>query len=153
MTLPSEIPIRQNGDVADASWWNIIRDALLNVSGASSFSVTDFDMFAAGVSADITGATFDSADSKFVVIDYYASITDSVSGDLKAIGKLNLVYDDDASAWVIVNDERNESGGAATEFTFSVDTTSGVGQLVQDQDLGETAFTAATISLLGFNKP
>lgn len=154
MTLPSNIPIRQNGNIVDASWWNIIREALITVSGSSSFQVTDFDLRAAGAGADVTGATFDQADSKFVVIDYYADLLPDVGGDSKAIGKLNVIYDEDAAEWVIGTDERTEIGGFSTAFTFSVDTTAGVGQLVQDVDLaGTTSFDAVTITLQGFNKP
>lgn len=130
-THASEIPTRVNGDVAEASWWNILKDAILGFTGSSGFRVDSFDLNGVQASpADITGASFDQADAKIFSFRYFLRRTYSGRDPEYASGWMRVFYNEATSSWEISDDDVVQAGTNSlfSNFGLSVLTTAGVGQ-------------------------
>lgn len=122
-SIASLIPIRANGGgpigYVTASWWNIIRTALLALFGDESATETAFTVVnnQAGA-ADVTACLVSSASSRGAVVKYdIRRKSDTALSEVRAVGTLVLGYRLQSSAWEILGqDEYGDTHGV----TFTV---------------------------------
>lgn len=122
MSLFSSIPVRSNGHRAFASWWNVIRTALINVFGTGALGTTSFTVANnQGAAADVTGLAFTGAVSRSALVHYdIRRKTDTAASEVRERGTLTLLYNAQDSVW---DTDANQSyAGAGAGVTFSVTT-------------------------------
>jgi hypothetical protein len=137
MTMFSEIPDRDgsSGSV-DYPWWNSLRAAGLTLErwfGYGFFSETKQTLSNNAAATNVTGLTVDSADyrSLSVIYNIYRK-TDTVGSEVHARGEFELLWSAELAAWQLIGETAAFwTNGAAEDagVTFSVETTSGVGQV------------------------
>jgi hypothetical protein len=145
MAFGDDIPVRSNGERILASWFNLLRTAIIGLAGAGSLTESDFT-FAnnQAAAADVTGLLFDSSDSISAEVDIQV-IRSGASGSARSLIKLYLMYYN--STWNLLDQtEIGEESG----LTFSV-TAAGQVQYTSD-DLGGSysgagRFRATTFSV------
>ena len=141
-TAFSDIPIRANGDPrVVASWWNIIRTALLCSFGSGATAETQFTLPDNTGATDITGLVFSEAAIRDATITYRINRRDDTEGRVE-VGSFRVFYDEETTAWAI--SRRGEGSiGAANGVTFTV--VAGTGQVQYATDLMGGASYAGTL--------
>lgn len=114
----NSIPIRQNADISDTSWWNTIRTELINFFGGGAIPQTVFTIANNQSSAaDITGLVLDKASYGFYKIPYtYFRRTDSANE--RVYGVIYCHYNVETDTWTL--DDKPEGGDlGGVEFSIS----------------------------------
>lgn len=117
MPIPVE---RQNGRVF-VSWWNDIRDYLIEIFGGGAIGETSVELGnGEGSPLDVTGLSFDGSLYRFAEVNYSIHRkTDTASSEVVAIGTMRLSWSEESSEWSM-SEERSENKD--TGITFSVTT-------------------------------
>lgn len=100
--ISTSIPYRSNADtgLVTASWWNVLRTAILELAGASSIVETQFTIADNQSSyQDITGLLLDQSVSRSVRIDYTIYRTNGSSTERRETGYLICHYKAVAGTW------------------------------------------------------
>ncbi len=108
----SELPIRANGTLVEASWWNDIRLVLVGLFGAG---VTEKVQQA--LSNNTTAVVTDMIYASASIIDFEVNYT-AVRGSARQSGKLRGFFD---SQWNMTHESTNEDCG----LTFAINTSTG----------------------------
>lgn len=114
----SDIPVRSNSQTVDASWWNTIRTALVNVFGSGLTTETQFTIANnQGAAADVTGLVFDKDSLVQVRIEYRLMQRDDAENRV-TYGQLVAFYNSEDDSWTL---DDNPDGGDLSGVTFSID--------------------------------
>lgn len=117
------IPTRQNGQEVDASWWNLIRLAGINLesvfgtsgyAGETAFTIANNQSSA----ADVTGLSFSGSAIRSFAIDYqiYRNTTGTGATELAESGTLMGVYSTVSGSWEMT---QSQVGSAGVTFTIT----------------------------------
>lgn len=102
MNLSDFIPVRSNSDtgLVNASWWNVLRSAILSIAGAGAIEETQFTIADNQSSyQDVTGLLLDKDVTQSVRIDYTFYRTNGSTVERRESGYLICLYKPVAAAW------------------------------------------------------
>lgn len=96
------IPVRLNGGQVTASWWNL----LLYMFGAGALYETSQTLSNNASATAVTGVTCDSASYRTMTVEYdvYRK-TDTAASEVRATGKVVLVWSVQNSSWSIKGED------------------------------------------------
>lgn len=124
----SDIPVRSNGQEVDASWWNTIRQALVDTfESVSSASQNEFGINNNESSpAEITDMVFDK-DLKTTYVVLYDIYRRTSGAERREVGYLFVTYKPTAATWDL--ERRTEIGDDALNNGDSITINSSTGQV------------------------
>lgn len=96
----ADIPIRENGQKIDSSWWNIIRSMLITAFDSENLGQEEFVIADnQSTSQNITGLILNSAECISAVIRYEIFRKNEVPTELRELGYLSCIWNSTTNQW------------------------------------------------------
>jgi len=98
----ADIPIRENGQKIDSSWWNTIREKLVETFDLENLGQNEFTILNnQSTSQNITGLILDSTQYISAVIRYDIFRLNEAPTELREMGYLSCLWNSTTDTWTI----------------------------------------------------
>lgn len=116
----STVPARANGGRAFASWWNVLRTALIAFLGAGAIEELSQSLSNNAAATNVTGVTCDSASYRALnlEVEIYRK-TDTAASEKRAWGFVICQWSIQNASWSIIGEEYWGAGDHGLTFSLT----------------------------------